>query len=315
MGVAPTVYRWDDTGVPGRPAGNTSSDRISYLGSVLRACLVSGYGSKAGAGWEELAYQAPSGSDGYLVLRNGAQTGVARINLHVGNYSFDLSEVGGGWDGSDLLNDAGYAIRTVELVADVQTLRWVVIANDATAILLLWRPPDGLTGTDLSAYNMPALILGAMLPWGSAIDPRAAPNFALYAPIYGDQQHNSELYSERRGFVSGISREGGQVTSQVDSDYYACPSQIESGAAAGYWEPLAEHPVVPASVRDASSFFARLPGWYCAIGRVSESALINVRDSDGLWTGDPLTVNGKSALLVANQYRYGYISLEAADWP
>ncbi|MGI2067840.1 hypothetical protein [Shewanella sp. MF08487] len=47
MGLPVTVYRWDDAGAPQLGASPTPSEIIA----VLKACLVTGYGAKAGLGW------------------------------------------------------------------------------------------------------------------------------------------------------------------------------------------------------------------------------------------------------------------------
>ncbi|MDT3281683.1 hypothetical protein [Shewanella scandinavica] len=47
MGLPVTVYRWDDAGAPQLSSNPTPSEIIA----VLKACLVTGYGAKAGLGW------------------------------------------------------------------------------------------------------------------------------------------------------------------------------------------------------------------------------------------------------------------------
>jgi len=48
--AAPTIYRWDDTDAPSLAGG---SERVKGLAEVLEKCLVTGYGSKAAAGWSK----------------------------------------------------------------------------------------------------------------------------------------------------------------------------------------------------------------------------------------------------------------------
>lgn len=67
-----TAYRRGDTGAPTLPYNTTGNATTALAGiaTILKACLVSGYGSKPAAGWELIAEAAT-----YLVLRNGAHTG------------------------------------------------------------------------------------------------------------------------------------------------------------------------------------------------------------------------------------------------
>jgi hypothetical protein len=67
MGLPVTVYRWDDDGAP----QVTDRKPLSLL-SVLKACLVDGYGAKASLGWS-----IPFGSvaSGKVVFRNSTTEG------------------------------------------------------------------------------------------------------------------------------------------------------------------------------------------------------------------------------------------------
>lgn len=67
-----TVYHRDDSGAP-TFAFSTSGTNIAHfaaLKTILKACLVSGYGSKPAAGWILVAE-----GDRFLVLRNGTSSG------------------------------------------------------------------------------------------------------------------------------------------------------------------------------------------------------------------------------------------------
>ncbi|WP_445945935.1 hypothetical protein [Shewanella sp.] len=63
MGLPVTVYRWDDAGAPQLTKGIKPSEFID----VLKKCLVTGYGSKAGAGWSVAFEDAPNQQ---IVFRN-----------------------------------------------------------------------------------------------------------------------------------------------------------------------------------------------------------------------------------------------------
>jgi hypothetical protein len=69
----PTVYHRDDAGAPTYSMGSvvgTNTMHFEALRTILKACLVSGYGAKPAAGWTLVAE-----STNYIVLRNGLQTG------------------------------------------------------------------------------------------------------------------------------------------------------------------------------------------------------------------------------------------------
>lgn len=65
-----TVYHRDDAGAPALSYGTSSSMGFVALKTILKSCLVTGYGSRAAAGWELIAEDT-----NYLVLRNGSHTG------------------------------------------------------------------------------------------------------------------------------------------------------------------------------------------------------------------------------------------------
>lgn len=67
-----TVYHRDDAGAP-TFAFSTDRSNIAHftaLKTILKACLVFGYGGRPAAGWELIAEGAR-----YIVLRNGPASG------------------------------------------------------------------------------------------------------------------------------------------------------------------------------------------------------------------------------------------------
>ncbi|NCA91445.1 MAG: hypothetical protein EOM92_21845, partial [Gammaproteobacteria bacterium] len=66
-----TLYRWDD---PGAPAPLNGLSNANTLINVLDACLVTGYGAKAPAGWSkpftaanQAAFRQGAGSHGFYL--------------------------------------------------------------------------------------------------------------------------------------------------------------------------------------------------------------------------------------------------------
>lgn len=64
-----TFYRYTDSGAPTKPA-NANYNAASWFMSIVKACLVTGYGSKAGAGWT-VVYEDTTTNARRLALSNG----------------------------------------------------------------------------------------------------------------------------------------------------------------------------------------------------------------------------------------------------
>lgn len=98
-----TAYKKGDAGAPAltyNTAQNTIANFVAFK-SILKACLVYGYGSKAGAGWELIA----EGTQ-YLVLRNATHSGYVCFSW-LGNYTVTvyLSETYTGVTGNVMTGD------------------------------------------------------------------------------------------------------------------------------------------------------------------------------------------------------------------
>lgn len=311
MGMAPTIYRWDDTGAPSNPASTTRPDQANYLADVLIACLVNGYGEKAAAGWAVFDHVlATTSGNGRLVLQNGAQTGYAELILDRTYGTFGGSGVGTGWNGA-LLGDCGHRVTCNDWMRVLADTRWMVIANDAGAYLLLWREPTGLTGRDLSDYNLVACYVGSLMDWGVGLDPRAAPNFLLYTRYDGNSM--SSYGKDGYGTASLIQPDGAVSANQQINDFAAVVGH--GSYTYFYLQNVPDLPLCPVYIDHDNNGFARLPGWLSAISRVSISVVERLRDVEGHWTGDLITYQGKSCVLVANYDRLGLISLHEDDWP
>jgi hypothetical protein len=317
MGTVPTVYRWDDAGAPLRPGSNSDSAKVNYIATVLRAALVDGYGTKSAAGWEELYFTADGGGSTRMrqVLRNGPQNGV--ISLMRSDYDrLERTEVGTGWDGSEVLNSPGQLqyIDQYGVIEDVRSVRWCVIANDAAAVVLMWRDPAGRSGLDLSNYNGVAMTLGALMPWGSDIDSRAAPNISVYSPFeLGNALQANDVNCASCAAL--VEPDGGINVSQGQTTYRA----IFGGHINSFqWDVFINAPetfLIPMVFSFDGTVFAHVPGVYSAFSRINSQHLVDLRDVQGLWTGDLTTFRGAPAIIVAHESRYGVVSLNEDEWP
>ncbi|MEM6190516.1 hypothetical protein [Shewanella scandinavica] len=90
MGLPVTIYRWDDAGAPQLGANPTPSEIIG----VLKACLVTGYGAKAGLGWSvafedagtsKIAFRNSTvdGSGGFIQYWSSTGTNAAGTLMYV----------------------------------------------------------------------------------------------------------------------------------------------------------------------------------------------------------------------------------------
>ncbi len=76
MARTPTVYRWDDPGAPDLNAimPTTNDKKRLWMHTVLKACLVDGYGGKAAAGWA-MPHEEITSEGCRFVLKNAANSG------------------------------------------------------------------------------------------------------------------------------------------------------------------------------------------------------------------------------------------------
>lgn len=81
----PTVYHRDQPGAPSYvfSASTANAAHFNALKTILKACLVEGYGAQPPAGWELIAE-----GDQFLVLRNGTQSGYVCITRPATNSSY-----------------------------------------------------------------------------------------------------------------------------------------------------------------------------------------------------------------------------------
>ena len=138
-----TVYRSTDSGAPALTA------QAGTLLNVLRACLVTGYGSKAAAGWSE-PFTA-SGNVG--VFRQGAKTGRRQFYLRVqdtpGNRAWLslFEEMTSLNDGTNRVPIAGQdtptAWKSAAWGGDGTPRPWLVIADHRTFYLFVEPHSDG----------------------------------------------------------------------------------------------------------------------------------------------------------------------------
>lgn len=134
------VYHRDQAGEPALVYGSTAAAGFNAVKAILKACLVSGYGSLPAAGWELIA----EGSN-HLVLRSGNGSGYVGLTLSGFAIRIYLSKTFTGMSGS-VMTGAGlktgvaasnstpqamYALNTYFTTSST----WAVVADEKTFVL------------------------------------------------------------------------------------------------------------------------------------------------------------------------------------
>ncbi|MDM1697087.1 hypothetical protein HX099_10520 [Thiopseudomonas alkaliphila] len=140
MSSKPIFYSSDDAGSPG---ANPTGNRLDKIRSILKACLVDGYGDKPAAGWE-LVHDLPTGfslsnGEGVINFVNGeaGHTG-DRIGIYIAEKATDTSS--GLIEGVNLRS--GGWIRDLNLNGTKHTYqsgsnwdKWLVVADNKTVFI------------------------------------------------------------------------------------------------------------------------------------------------------------------------------------
>lgn len=141
--MAVTVYSSSDTGAPVLTA------QVGTLLAVLRACLVTGYGSKPPAGWSEPF----TASANIGVFRQGPKTGrqqfYLRVQDNVGNRAFlslweSMTSLNGGTNGVPVTGQpVPTAWKSAAWGGDATPRPWMMVADHRTFYLWVVPHSDG----------------------------------------------------------------------------------------------------------------------------------------------------------------------------
>jgi hypothetical protein len=187
MARTPTVFRWDDPGAPDLNAimpTNNDKNKL-FMHTVLKACLVDGYGNKAAAGWSMPQEEITSGGCRF-VLTNAANSG--SLLYEGGEFSggTSLLQANTLWACSSVVDmespingwsyNVQYENREAMLGNDFHKSgvfrpdyidSWVVIANENTAIVVA-----GKVSSDFNALSSaaPSVNSSAFFVFGALSD-------------------------------------------------------------------------------------------------------------------------------------------------
>jgi hypothetical protein len=201
MARTPTVYRWDDPGAPDLNAimpTNNDKNKL-FIHTVLKACLVDGYGSKAAAGWtmphEEIVSNGcrfvltNTANSGSLLYEGGVFSG-GSTDLR-SNTVWACSEVESmdapvdAWSHKtkyeNRSNGANGEFHKTGLYQGSTCNAWVVIANENTAIFVSGRSDVefNVNSTGAAAASIAAeFMFGSMHDGNGLLNPVAG-NFYI----------------------------------------------------------------------------------------------------------------------------------------
>lgn len=204
-----TIYRSTDVGAPALPA-NSNYVKASFFMDIIKQCLVTGYGSKPGAGWT-LRYEDTTANKRRLAVSNGngvmefitwGTTSIAMVmwdsittpgtgRLYDDSFASVMSTGVNGWK-SPLIAAPGtaseniFALNVVNMhTGFAASIAWTVFANDKSVWVLFHYPAGSAEseGTDalftLSTIHV-QLFFGAVKSSDLARD--QAGNFFVLSP-------------------------------------------------------------------------------------------------------------------------------------
>ena len=334
MGMAPTIYRYDDVGAP------VITDGRDRLYQILKACLIDGYGSKAAAGWS-VVYDDWSGS-GVFTITNALQTGVLGLKwLDNAGYGPGMFVCEGMIDAYTPVNarSGKNALNSLDELTDVVGYQrgqfinsgsynnWVVVANENCCLFfmgsdeVLFSPQEGTSfnnymqffgvGSGLSATGLADDDLGNFLIVGGNH------RLSFYTSSnYGWQSDPNNNYRGTVFYENGQLKNG---TGHMDAYPLACSDQSQPK------ENTAYMPLAPVIFRDHPidkdiMVFAMLYSGITIVSSTGYDVHLVVQKHFGLDKTafeDFIDIGGKSLTLcyVGGWSHFAFLSLDAADWP
>lgn len=215
----PKFYSWDDDGSPARALSGNLQNRLKQ---ILVPCLVTGYGSKSGAGWT-LGHEHPNGfslinADGNVVnfvsnlpaqapypamnanaihiyaaesLTDTSNAVIDGANLCSGTYRKGMPELAN--YPRHMLGYAWYALQ-----GELSTLQWTLVADDKTFILNC--SSSGSSG----GYNSSGLYSFTLYVGKSLLDTEVTGNFVVLGGDVANYTDRPNMYAFSRGYSSPI---------------------------------------------------------------------------------------------------------------
>lgn len=269
----PQFYSWDDDGSPARALSGNLQNRLKQ---ILVPCLVTGYGSKLGAGWT-IGHEHPNGfslinADGNVVnfvsnlpeqapypaisaysihiyaaesLTDTSKAIIDGANLCSGTYRKDMPELAG--YPRHMLGYARYVIQD-----QLGTLQWTLIADDKTFILNC--SSSGSSGSSSEYFYSFSLYAGKAL-----LDTEVTGNFVVFGGNVVSYNSGDIMYAFSRGYSSPINLSTGLAERvSVGAQPYASGSAISPTLQAA--KPLSRLNLQQPRLMYGNDFVGRLRG-------------------------------------------------------
>lgn len=185
-----TLYRYNDAGAPAKPA-NANYNGAKWFMEIIKACLVTGYGSKTAAGWT-IVYEDTTVNASRLAITNGngviefVTWGTTSVGIFIWDsitaqgtgrlfdaaWSAAVSTGVNGWAGQNAKLPAGAPTQVVghsfsSMLLDTLNSQWSVVADSKSAWISfhyalnssLAEPGDN---TNISTIYHPRFFFGAL---------------------------------------------------------------------------------------------------------------------------------------------------------
>lgn len=347
MAKSPTVYRWDDAGAPDintlMPSTNDKS-RL-WMHTVMRACLVDGYGAQEAAGWT-MPHEEINDSGCRFAIENAAKSG--SLLYESGVFSGGATQLGANtlWVCSavpDLdspvnawSNDIEYSQRNSSAGKTFHGnsggwsywSEWIVIANENTVLIIF---SDRGVDFDLDSASAPyrtrvcRLSFGVMhdgLGLGGVAAPLAG-NFwimggvpvASYAGYVSSYSFKNTLLTSNMG-LTGLAKQGVHKSTGVVGQ------AIGTKAGLNAWAPM---PYIYTTYGDSApdgvtSYFpyhsATVVGLRQLLMRPYDIPALNSWMKNNNWQyGIPFLYFGSMWLIVkSSQFIADVVCLDVAEW-
>lgn len=346
MARTPTVYRWDDPGAPDLSALHSSNNErdLMYFHTVLKACLVTGYGAKAAAGWtmphEETT---PDGKGNRFVLTNAADSG--SLLYEGGSFSGggtyaadalwacsavpDMDSPVNAWSWNVQYADRSTASGNVFHKAGLNSKKdcdaWVVVANENTCIVIFGRAAyDFSTSYAQEPHNYYScfFMFGAMHDgFGGLLVPESG-NFYIGggdARSYGGLAFSS---GTRANILTSIQNIMGMQKSAAHTYYFNKSTTHTTSATLNAWipEPVVYTQYGPSSPDGDSSsnvhFAVALPSLRRLKLQPANIAALNSFMIDNSFEyGKPVNFNGYNCVICKSRDSVvSVFSLDPAEW-
>lgn len=234
MARTPTIYRWDDAGSPDLDGlmPSTADKQRLWMHTILKSCLVDGYGDKAAAGWT-MPHEEIVSNGCRFVLENAANTAsllyesgvfcggsanVACNALWICSAVPSMDTPVGAW--SYLLdyesrNSSSRHAHKINSNDAWNWKKWCVIANENTAIILAYTSDNNFSTSNTSGISDSLFLSFGVANSGavSTVQNPVAGNFFIYG---GDDDDYTRLISSwtlgavvtSSVGITGIAREG-----------------------------------------------------------------------------------------------------------